>query len=82
MKLTHTLGALILALALVSTASSCRKKEEGPITGTEVDYDAQLKSLLLDQSNGEGLNFYILPESDQYALIPQDPLNPISNVKV
>jgi len=82
MRSTKTLLPLTLLLVMVSTTSSCRKKKEGSNTGTEVDYDAQLKALLFDQSNGEGLNFFILPESDQYSLIPQDPLNPISNVKV
>ncbi|NQX92866.1 MAG: cytochrome-c peroxidase, partial [Flavobacteriales bacterium] len=69
-------------MIMCASFSSCRKKEEGPITGTSPDYDSALKAALMDASNGVGLNYFILPESDQYSLIPQDPQNPITNAKV
>ena len=47
-----------------------------------VDLDADLESLLLDQSQGQGLSYFTLPESADYANIPQDPKNPITADKV
>ncbi len=44
--------------------------------------DTRLEEALETASNGKGLSYYILPESDDYQAIPQDPNNPISKDKV
>jgi len=46
------------------------------------DIDKELASLLEATSNGKGKSFYELPLSDIFLQIPQDPLNPLTNVKV
>ncbi|MGJ8683114.1 MAG: cytochrome-c peroxidase [Nonlabens sp.] len=46
------------------------------------ELDIRLEGLLLEKSEGQGINYFILPESDDYNSIPQDPLNPITREKV
>lgn len=41
-----------------------------------------LRQLLTAQSGGLGIQAFVLPDSDDYANIPQDPLNPITEAKV
>lgn len=41
-----------------------------------------LRASLNGQSGGLGLSAFTLPESDNYAALPQDPLNPITAAKV
>ncbi|WP_298315018.1 cytochrome c peroxidase [uncultured Aquimarina sp.] len=69
-----TFGA-IMALII----SSCTKDDYIPITS---NLDSELLSTLNEASNGEGVSFFTLPESDDYANIPQDPLNLITEEKV
>lgn len=69
-----TFGA-IMALII----SSCTKDDYIPITS---NLDSELLSTLNEASNGEGVSFFTLPESDDYANIPQDPLNRITEEKV
>ncbi|WP_299314263.1 cytochrome c peroxidase [uncultured Aquimarina sp.] len=59
--------------------SSCTKDDYIPIMS---NLDAKLLNTLNEISSGEGATFFILPESDDYANIPQDPLNPITAEKV
>ncbi len=42
----------------------------------------QLRDSITWHSDGKGLNAFILPDSRQYRLIPQDPKNPITSAKV
>ncbi len=44
--------------------------------------DQDLKALLMNTSNEEGLSYFVLPRSTDYRNIPQDPLNPITKEKV
>ncbi|WP_240642130.1 cytochrome-c peroxidase [Nonlabens xiamenensis] len=44
--------------------------------------DLRLEELLEQAAGGQGKEFFILPESDDYASIPQDPLNPLTASKV
>jgi len=44
--------------------------------------EESLRAALNAQSGGLGLNAFILPDSNDYAAIPQDPLNPITPEKV
>lgn len=53
--------------------------EEQVIPG---NLDGQLRKLLIEKSDGEGLKFWKLPWSFQLNKIPQDPLNPLSRAKV
>ncbi len=46
------------------------------------DIDKELENQLATSSGGLGKSYYILPESDDFANIPQDPLNPITKEKV
>lgn len=44
--------------------------------------DQSLTNALIGQSGGLGLRAFMLPDSDDYASIPQDPLNPITAEKI
>ncbi|WP_299259273.1 cytochrome c peroxidase [uncultured Aquimarina sp.] len=68
---------VIAVMAMV--ISSCTKDDYIPIMS---NLDAKLLNTLNEISSGEGATFFILPESDDYANIPQDPLNPITAEKV
>lgn len=46
------------------------------------DINLSLKDALIESSEGEGLNYYILPESNDFASIPQDKENWLSSEKV
>ncbi|MEZ4826322.1 MAG: cytochrome c peroxidase [Bacteroidia bacterium] len=58
--------------------SGCQMVEQSP----GFDLDAALEDALIAASGGEGLSAYMLPESDDYASIPQDPRNPITTARV
>lgn len=78
-----TLNRLIFAATAIMSISltSCKKDQE--LTEEEsIDLDKSLMETLESVSNGEGLQFFTLPEEGQYHLIPQDPLNPITAQKV
>ena len=68
-----------LGLALALILSSCAKDEETPMMNT---LDAELNLALEEASNGQGKAHFILPKSNDFNNIPQDPKNPISPVKV
>jgi len=51
-------------------------------SGRPTGLDRQILDKLNNVSNGEGVSFFILPESNNFANIPQDPLNPITQKKV
>jgi cytochrome c peroxidase len=76
------LASIAFSAVLLFGLSSCRKQVDEPVTGEATNYDQVLRDILTDASNGEGLNYFVLPESNQYSLIPQDPLNPINSAKV
>ena len=44
--------------------------------------ESRVEALLLAESGGLGLDAFTLPDSDDYARIPQDPRNPITDAKV
>lgn len=66
-------------LLSIASLTAC-KKDKDPDGGTELD--DLLENALVVASNGQGQAFFQLPESDDYASIPQDPLNPITKAKV
>ncbi|WP_082832475.1 cytochrome-c peroxidase [Aquimarina aggregata] len=53
----------------------------GPPSGA-IGLDKQVLDALDSVSNGVGASFFMLPESNDYPNIPQDPLNPITDAKV
>ncbi|WP_306640900.1 cytochrome-c peroxidase [Sanyastnella coralliicola] len=79
----RSINRIFLASAVVLlTLAGCKKDKTDDQTTEVVDLDAQLREVLETASNGQGLNYFILPESDQFSLIPQDPLNPLNTAKV
>ncbi len=46
------------------------------------DLDERLEQQLLAVADGQGLGFFLLPESDDLQAIPQDPRNPLTPAKV
>ena len=61
--------------------SSCKKDSEDQNTpNTQLDQD--LEEVLLTAADGNGLDFFKLPDSDEFLKIPQDPNNPITKEKV
>ncbi|MFT5891041.1 MAG: cytochrome c peroxidase [Dokdonia sp.] len=72
---------IILCMAILTLFVSCQNDDDYQ----EIDQsliDDTLQELILEASDGEGNSFFILPDSDDYGLIPQDPLNPITSAKV
>ncbi len=62
--------------------SSCKKDKESPVCDELSELDIQLRSAIYDATDGAGLSSLILPESDDFANIPQDPLNALTSAKV
>lgn len=74
---------LVLCLGLI--LGSCKKDDPngdgGDIT-RNLQLDTDLTEVLTNVSNGVGPSHFVLPESNDYTNIPQDPNNPISTEKV
>ncbi len=67
----------LLFLGLVFSVFSCGTDEE------QIEsLDNILENTLIEASQGQGLDFFKMPSSDDYANIPQDPNNPITTEKV
>ncbi|HRK28865.1 MAG TPA: cytochrome c peroxidase [Chitinophagales bacterium] len=75
---THFL-TIFAAVLLLLFAAGCNP-DEGWMTDDYLDY--RLNEVLQNASGGVGKNHFILPESNNYAAIPQDPNNPITAPKV
>ncbi len=69
----------ITLLFFITLLYSCNNDDYTPI---ESNLDVDLKNLLINTSEGKGIPSFILPQSDDYQNIPQDPLNPITKEKV
>ncbi len=68
----------LLAFAIVvSIFISCQKDD--PVSGNS---DKTLIDLLEKAADGQGLQYFVLPESNDFASIPQDPANALSEAKV
>lgn len=90
MKL-HYLQLILLSFSF-TFLFSCQK-EESSIMNSSADVfqsssgsysvqDQELENVLTQASDGAGLSFFQLPDSDDFANIPQDPKNPITKEKV
>ena len=72
---------VIFTMAFLTIFISCQNDDDYQ----EIDQsllDDTLSELILDASGEEGNSFFVLPDSDDFASIPQDPLNPITSAKV
>ena len=75
MNTTRSLLALLLGVTLF--ANAC--KQDDPVT----PHDEELNQLLEASSPGnQGKAYFLMPESNDYSRIPQDPKNPITAYKV
>lgn len=80
MILSRELRCLCLITGAVLVLSGCKKSDDNePISG---GLDQELHEALRSASEGEGASHYILPGSNDFANIPQDPNNPLSASKV
>lgn len=70
---------LIVIAICAYTFMSC-SKEDDYVPVSQLDRD--LEALLFLRSNNVGKSFFVLPESDDFSNIPQDPNNPITREKV
>ncbi len=68
---------IILSIVLIGI-QACRPDP----SSTPNALDAQLEQALLVASNGVGPSYYLLPDSDDFSRIPQDPKNPLTAAKV
>ena len=60
-------------LAITILLSSCKKDN---IDDFPTSLDSRLEEALKSTSNGVGNSFYVLPKSDDFSSIPQDPKKP------
>ena len=67
----------ILTLFIVSC-----QQDNANYESLQSNIEAELQFNLENASNGVGPSYYILPDSDDFSRIPQDPLNPITAEKV
>jgi len=72
---------LLLFFLAISLFSACQKD---PDENNDSDplLDGDLEIALNDAANGNGLSHFVLPDSDDFSKIPQDPNNPITADKV
>ncbi len=67
---------LLFPLAVILFMASCAKDDHSS------ELDNELLVAIENASNGQGVNYFVLPESDDFANIPQDPKNPLTAEKV
>lgn len=67
--------AFLLAVILLSGCELLARDEAAEI-------DVRLEEALLAASEASDLSYYLLPESDDFRSIPQDPANPLTPAKV
>ncbi|MFN8368954.1 MAG: cytochrome c peroxidase [Candidatus Kapaibacterium sp.] len=79
MKHQRTL-LLVLTTTLSLFAISCQDTFHPAFATNETDNE--LYALLRGEANGKGVDFFIMPSSEELAKIPQDPRNPITPAKV
>ncbi|WP_034057970.1 cytochrome-c peroxidase [Lacinutrix jangbogonensis] len=69
----------ILSFILILIIFSCENESSYEDIST---IDSELLSLIDNNSMGIGSGYFLLPSANDYAAIPQDPLNPITTAKV
>ena len=69
---------ILLSLIVLVLISSCTKD-----TLPEITLDHQLQDLIASRSKTGNMNYFIMPESNEYSQLPnQDPRNPITQEKI
>jgi len=63
---------------MITFLASCAKDE----VANDTELDRELTDALVTASNGAGIAHFVLPKSNNFAAIPQDPKNPLSPVKI
>lgn len=76
MKRIKLLSTLILTALIVF--SSCTRDEEP----SSLELDDELSTNFNEISGNQDASFFILPDSDDYNSIPQDPNNPITDANL
>ncbi|WP_024768548.1 cytochrome-c peroxidase [Aquimarina macrocephali] len=74
------MGKITTLILITLLLFSCANDDDYVPIASGLDKD--LKTLLTNISEDKGLAYFILPQSDDYLKIPQDPLNPITKEKV
>lgn len=77
MKKDLLAGVALILLFL----NACQKDTELPVVEPTA-LDVALEQQLITAAAGEGKDFFILPNSDDLANIPQDPQNPLTEEKI
>ena len=76
---------LLLDLCLGLFLATCKKDDfdgGGGDIERNLQLDTDLTEMLTTASNGVGTSHFVLPESNDFTNIPQDPNNPITTNKV
>lgn len=73
-----TRSGTILTLSFLLILSACREDNVLEVGAL----DNELEDLLILASEGKGLTYFELPESNDFGNIPQDPNNPVTEEKV
>ena len=71
---------LLIGFLVLGTFMSCNNDDD--FVSIPQTIDEELFEALNIASEGEGLSFFTLPSSNDFANIPQDPLNPLTEEKV
>ncbi|MEM1320400.1 MAG: cytochrome c peroxidase [Bacteroidota bacterium] len=69
---------LLILLSISLLFNACKKDDDTTAEGL----DGELEAALLTAADGKGVDFFQLPDSDDFANIPQDPKNPLTAQKV
>lgn len=72
---------LLLLSLIILLFTACRPDDEEPIIPDDPN-DTKLEEVLQAASGGVGLDHFLLPASNDFSSIPQDPLNPLTDEKV
>lgn len=81
MSAKNFLGLMALS-GVMLFANACKKKTEEQVPQVVTDYDKVLMDALVAATGENGSELFMLPASDDYSNIPQDPTNPLSAEKV
>lgn len=72
------LFAVLVTISVLALSACSSTDPDDPTAGL----NTELENLLLKEANGQGLAFFTMPASNNYAAIPQDPKNPLTKEKV
>ena len=74
----HLTLVIMLLVAITGAWAGC----DSGVTPSEAGLDAQLREILEQAADGQGLSFFLLPSREDLPSIPQDPRNPLTQAKV